>query len=184
MNYVHRFLSANISMRQMITDFTEEVNKSREQVSCLESEPAQLMLKSRRSGAISQFTVLELLFPGFSIKILQLCHFLCIHGFIWPQQYCEVPMAYVSVLWLGNLRLKVVDCTKADSFKTCSVTGLQPRCSEFRCSVPFLCQKCVNKDFCLCSVFFNWEFLGHCMRTISRFYVLGSGLNALNLIQS
>ena len=53
-------------------------------------------------------------------------------------------------------------------------------------AMPLSFTRNVETKFSTCALgfffFLNWEFLGHSMRNTSRFYLLGSGPNALNLI--
>ena len=64
-------------------------------------------------------------------------------------------MAYiVSILWLGNLRLEVVDCTKADSFSRvlfCDTTSAKVLWLQMQC--PFLWLEMWKQRFLL---FFFW----------------------------
>lgn len=50
---------------------------------------------------------------------------------------------------------------------TRSITGLETRCSDFRCNALYHVVLDVETDFYLCSVFLNWEFLERSMRNLS-----------------
>ena len=59
-------------------------------------------------------------------------------------------------------------CTKADSFSTRSITGLEPRCSDFRCNALYHVILDVETEISTCALFFlNWGFLGRSMRNVS-----------------